>query len=136
MRGRSTLAFMKKRESREVWQERVAQWAESGQTAREFAEANGFNIWTLRGWRERLVREARTDRKRAVAASRTAERRKRRRTDAKRALPFVELVASAGLEQQPEDRFEIVLSDARTLRVPRHFDAQALRQLLAVLDAR
>jgi hypothetical protein len=127
---------MKKRESREVWKKRIREWAESGQTAREFAKANGINLWTLRAWRARLVQEPQAGRARPVAASRAAGRWERRRTGSERALPFVELVASAGLEQPREDGFEIVLGDARTIRVPARFDAQALRQLLAVLDAR
>jgi hypothetical protein len=131
---------MKKRESRGVWQARIRQWDESGQTARAFAEANGVNIWTLRGWRERLARERRIGRTRPVEASRERSRKTGRqgkqRAGSERALPFVELVSGGRLERSTEDRFEIVLSDARTIRVPAHFDAQTLRQLLTVLDAR
>jgi len=126
---------MKKQEAREVWRERVEQWIKSGQSARAFAEANGVNVWTLRGWRARLERSKQPERGPNAAASRQAGERRRARSGAA-ALPFVELVASAALSPSPEDRFEIVLGGGRTIRVPARFDAQALRALVAVVDPR
>jgi hypothetical protein len=116
------------RESREVWVERVRQWRESGQAASAFAEANGLNVWTLRGWSGRLQREQRKPR----AASRAAAMGV---GQAAKPLPFVELITSA-TSDSGDDRFEVVLSANRSIRVHARFDADALRRLLEVIDPR
>ena len=119
------------RESRDVWVERVRLWRESGQAASAFAEANGLNVWTLRGWSGKLLREQRSQRK-PRAASRAAAIRVE---ESSKPLPFVELITSATSEVG-DDRFEIVLSAHRSIRVPVRFDADALCRLLEVVDPR
>ena len=119
------------RESREVWVERIRQWRESGQAARAFAEANALNVWTLRGWSGRLLREQHSQR-RSRGAARAAAARIQRNAEP---LPFVELITNATSESG-DDRFEIVLSGSRSIRVPARFDTDALPRLLEVVDAR
>ena len=43
-----------------TWQRRVASWRASGQTADEFAAAQGLTASTLRWWASQLKREAAT----------------------------------------------------------------------------
>ena len=117
------------RESRDVWVERVRLWRESGQAASAFAEANGLNVWTLRGWSGRLQREQRSQRKPRAASRAVAVRV----GEAAKPLPFVELITSA-TSDAGDERFEIVLSANRSIRVPVRFDADALRRLLEVVD--
>jgi hypothetical protein len=120
------------RESREVWIERVERWRASGQTAKAFAEANDVNVWTLRGWSERLTREGGTaGSQRSVASSRGRARVAR----AEKTLPFVEVIASSVIESSG-DRFEVALRENCRLYIPARFDAEALRRLLAVLEER
>ena len=120
------------RESREIWVDRVERWRTSGQTAKTFAEANGINVWTLRGWRERLTREGdQSGSRRSVASSRG----RAQAALAEETLPFVEVIASSVMESGG-DRFEIALRENRRLYVPARFDADALRRLLAVLEGR
>jgi hypothetical protein len=99
------------RESREQWQERVAQWRSSGMTAREFAARNRIKVHTLRHWAWKLGRE-RGD-----------------VTSVARVPSLIEIHAGAATD----DRFEIELG-GRRVRVPSSFDADALRRLLAALE--
>ena len=120
------------RAAREVWQERVRRWSKSGKNAKAFAAEIGVNANTLTGWRWRLAREGQDSR--AVAR----RPRGRGRTEDRRdpaAVGFLELVASAG-EPSAEDRFEIVLEGGRVVRVPRRFDPDTLRALVAALEVR
>jgi hypothetical protein len=99
------------RESREQWQERVAQWRSSGLTAREFAARNRLKVHTLRHWAWKLGRE-------------TGDV-----TSLARVPAMIEVHARAATD----DRFEIELG-GRRVRVPPSFDADALRRLLAALE--
>jgi hypothetical protein len=99
------------RESREQWEERVAQWRASGLTAREFAARNRLKVHTLRHWAWKLRREA--DGVTSLA----------------RVPALIELHARAATD----DRFEVELG-GRRVRVPPSFDPDALRRLLAVLE--
>lgn len=120
------------RESREVWAERVNRWQESGHSAKRFAEANGLNVWTLRGWRAKLDRGAARGR-RKVRPSPAGSKGKVARSQGAE-LPFVELLTSSG-GGSSEERIEIVLPGTITVRVPFGFDRGALRDLLTMLRA-
>ena len=100
------------RESREQWQERVAQWRSSGLTAREFAARNRVKVHTLRHWAWKLGREVGD----VPSLARVPE--------------LIEIHARPAAD----DRFEIELG-GRRVRVPPSFDADALRRLLAALEA-
>jgi len=117
------------RESREVWEERVRRWSESGKSAPAFAAEIGVNASTLTGWRWRLARAA-------EEGSGGKRRRERPKSRGKQTpASFVELVASIPSEPGAEDRFEIVLGSGRVVRVPQRFDAETLRALVEALEA-
>lgn len=99
------------RESREQWQERVAQWRSSGLTARAFAERSRIKVHTLRHWAWKLRRE-------------TGDV-----TSLARVPAWIEVHARAATD----DRFEIEVG-GRRVRVPPSFDVDALRRLLAALE--
>jgi hypothetical protein len=99
------------RESREQWEERVAQWRASGLTAREFAARNRLKVHTLRHWAWKLGRE----------------------TGDVASLARVPALIEVHARAAADDRFEIEL-DGRRVRVPPSFDPDALRRLLAALE--
>jgi transposase-like protein len=101
------------RASRETWRRRVERWAQSGQTAAEFAAAGGFHAETLRHWKYKL-------------------RREREGKTSTPTLPLVEVITSAATTTA-DARFEIELARGCRLRVPATFDGEALRRLLAIL---
>jgi len=137
------------REPREVWEKRVARWRESGLSAVEFAAEIGVNHHTLGHWAWRLGRESARESSRPTEPVRGV----------KRSLPapppaaasdaptFVELVAAPCRAGEPvvdasttaasstTIGFEVVLAGGRTVRVPAKFDVEALRCLVAVLEA-
>jgi hypothetical protein len=100
------------RRRREEWRRLVARWERSGHTAAAFAADAGLNVRTLQFWKYALAREATT----AGAGS---------------VKGIVEL-RSVGWSDQ---RFELELPGGRRLRVPPAFDGDALKRLLAVLEA-
>lgn len=116
--------------AREEWAKRVERWCESGLTAAEFAAELGINARTLTYWKWVLGREARGE-KRAWPARKARRRKTKKAVTASQTAPaFVELSAVA-----TDERFELELGAGRRLRVPKGFDAEALRRLLGVLEA-
>jgi hypothetical protein len=116
------------RDGREVWAKRVARWRESGLSAREFASETGINASSLSHWAWKLARGERAGTERAG-----------RRGPEK--IGWVEVVpppAPAAVAPLPHasDALEIVVDGRRTVRVPSNFDADVLRRVLAVLEAR
>ena len=109
------------RASRQEWSKRVERWRDSGLTAQEFAAEVGVNPQTLSCWKWKLKSDAKTNR---VTSARGPS--------AARALPFVEIAASATSAAW----FEVVLGAGVVVRVPSQFDAAALGQLLDVLGHR
>jgi hypothetical protein len=108
------------RSSREEWAKRVQRWVESGLTAPEFGAEAGLNPRTLTYWKWRLGQE-------------------RAGGDRGRARGFVEVaapVAIAAVEVETPAPLEVVLRDGVRIRVPSRFDATALKDLLAALEAR
>jgi transposase-like protein len=121
-------------DTRELWTKRVERWKDSGLSARDFASEMGINPQTLSYWRWKLGKNA----------GKTPARRKR--------SGFVEVVADAAgselpartdpqlmsepsMAEQPPEPLEIVLRDELRIRVPAHFDPEALRRVLATLGA-
>jgi hypothetical protein len=130
------------RESREVWEKRVARWRDSGLSAREFAAEVGINAGTLGWWSSRL----RQGEEGEVASG----PRRRRRGRGERAAPaatttapvkWLEVVGVDGQSAQgqsaaaPTPVFELVVA-GRTIRVPVGFDADSLRRLISVVETR
>ena len=113
-----------KHEGREVWEQRVERWRDSGLTAKEFAAEVGCNVHTLTHWKWRLSAGARS----ATSAARSAE------------VPrFVEVVASASepttaVTREAPAAFEVILASGIRVRVPPRFESTALRALMSALE--
>jgi len=110
------------RVGRDEWQKRVQRWKDSGLTAKEFAAETAINAGTLQFWRYKLKHDVRPA------------------TRAKRKSPANEILASLVEVRAPavpavDQRFEIELGNGRRVRVGGIFDGDALRALIAVLEA-
>jgi hypothetical protein len=103
-----------------TWAERVTRWEQSGQTAKVFAVQEGVSAQSLSWWKWKLGQRAE-----GQYAARRAQ---------VVPLSFVRLEPTVR-EQAPEALpLEVVLAGGRVVRVPARFDAQALRQVVAVLE--
>ena len=110
-----------RRANRDEWQKRVERWSDSGLSAKEFAAETGINAGTLQWWKCRL-------RKQAGEQPRVIRRKVSR--------PIVSsLVEVRPVTAVVDDRFEIELNNGRRLRLPRAFDADAVKALVVVLEA-
>jgi len=108
------------------WRRVLAEQERSGLSVAEFARRRGISAGSLGWWRY-------------VARRRAAESGARRRTQTRKEPRdrFVEV----RLERKPRvggpstASFEVTLAGGCTVRVPAHFDEDALRRLLGVLQA-
>lgn len=105
----------RKRETRDVWQRRVARWAKSGLSRAEFAAREGVKPETLAWWRWAL----------GVAKPSTSLM--------KREPAFVEVEAIAAVDV-PQERIEVALGNGRVVRVPSTFDEQELGRVIVVAE--
>jgi transposase-like protein len=112
-----------KRQTRQVWSDRVTRWAESGLDAEAFAAREDVNAHTLKNWRWKL----RTNRGVApTSADRTQG-------------GFVELIAVERVvarDAATADPLELHLRGGLRVVVPARFDADSLRRLVAALEVR
>lgn len=104
--------------SRAEWEQRVAQWKKSGQTAEVFAARRGLNPGTLRWWSSTLQRPAAREGAHAAEAGFA------------RVVP-VDIATAPPAEPAA---LEVVLPSGRVVRVRPGFDAALLRDLLAALE--
>jgi len=102
-----------------VWRERVGRWVRGGLTAEEFAQQEGIRAATLRHWKWQLGADGR-------------DRREGRRREAR----FVEIVAPQRAERADGEGFEVQLGNGMRVRIPRRFDGEELRCLVAILEGR
>jgi len=110
------------RESCEVWTKRVERWRDSGLSASEFAAEIGVNPNSLRhwGWRVKAERRRAESKPSAMEAD---------------ALTWVEVSAPEAaptpspLPSAPTEKIELVLASGLVVRVPAHFEPEALRRL-------
>ncbi len=110
-----------------MWEQRVRRLAESGLTAKKFAAELGVNVHTLNAWKWKLV-----------GGGSAPEEASRSRPESE--ARFIEVVPSRatrspGEAEQAPEPFELLLRDGVRVRVPARFDAQALRALVAALEA-
>ncbi|HMR06252.1 MAG TPA: hypothetical protein PKA88_10745 [Polyangiaceae bacterium] len=108
-----------KRESQETWAKRVERWQDSGLTSEAFCSEAGFNPRTLKYWKWRLGKAARSD----AASARSAPRAKRTRVPR-----FVEVTPPPA--PAADGQIEITVRSV-TLRVP----AATSGELGRVVDA-
>ena len=106
------------RASRDTWAKRIERWNESGLSATEFAQETGVNARTLAFWKWRLGRDARAKR-----GSRST---------------FVEVTPAAMVGEIAADAepLEVIVRDTVRIRVPARCDFEAVRRLVAALEAR
>ena len=127
-----------RRDARELWSKRVERWRDSGLTAKEFAAETGVNANTLSHWSWKLAAQKRRSPRASAPPSKPETR-------------FVEVVAPStaiGIAAQAAppstaevtalgpDPLEIVLRDELRIRVPAHFDPDALRRVVVTLGTR
>ncbi len=110
-----------RRANRDEWQKRVERWNDSGLSAKQFAAETGINAGTLQFWKYKLKRQS-------AESARAARRRGRRRS-------LSSLIEVRPVTVAADSRFEIELNNGRRLRLPPTFDANALKALVAVLEA-
>jgi hypothetical protein len=114
-----------RRRDRQFWTQLIAKFEAAGgvEKHRDFAARQEVGCGAFRHWLY-LLR----------AGERGRRGRTRRRQGPARmpaiAMPLVEVAAA----RLADDRFELDLGDGRRLRVPTTFEAEVLRQLLAILD--
>jgi transposase len=103
-----------KRGTRKEWEQRVARWRRSGQTASDFAAAEDLHPRTLTWWSSALKRAS-------------------RRTAAPR---FVEVVAPRAAPATSPASIEVLIRDQIRLRVCGDFEPALLRRVVAALEGR
>jgi transposase-like protein len=139
------------RDTREVWTKRVERLADSGLTAKEFAEEIGVNANTLAGWRWRLSsRQGSGERRKGegprgppslglVPSSEDGLEEGASGAGDAGAEPiapmrFVELTTKPPATPAQVAPFEIVLRSGRVVRVTGGFDAAELTRLVGLLE--
>jgi hypothetical protein len=115
-------AFNMKRESREVWTQRVSALEASGLPIEKFAADVGVSPHTLRGWKYRLAAEKRSEEGiRATAGG----------------MSFIEIgsppLGNAAGHEQSSEPFEVCLRSGLSVRVPLRFDENTLKRLVQTL---
>lgn len=112
------------RATREIWAKRVERWTDSGLSAAEFAKETGINARTLVFWKWRLGRDDRRPTKPAPAAF--VEVRPPRAVDSE----------SPSVTPEGAEPIEVIIRDVVRIRVPQRFDGDALRRVIAAVEAR
>ena len=95
----------------------VEQWRNSGMTAEAYATREEINVHTLKNWAQKLKRNGDT-----------------------RPGQFVEVVTPSAMVVAATEwkarELEVVLRNGVAVRVPKNFDAELLRDVVAVLEVR
>lgn len=105
------------------WAKRVERWQDSGLTAKEFAAELNVNAGTLSYWKYKLQRQT-------APAERAARPGIRKAESTPGFLRVVPVRAEAAVAAP---RFEIIISERTTVRVPNDFDETALIRLVRAL---
>jgi len=114
------------RASRAVWEGRIAQWKESGQSASGYARSIGVHPKTFSYWRWRIAQDDPGD------SGESQRTRVRRGSDQPKTSPsFLELVAP--VDVAASERIELILPSGVRVQVPPSFEADALRRVIGVL---
>jgi len=112
---------MEQESNREQWRKQVEQWRSSGHSARDYAEKNGINFYTLRYWSSRFPLDnhnKKTAAERAVAPG----------------AKFIDVTEAlaAPTAMRRGSGLELLVSDV-VIRLSVGFDQQTLRQVLVVV---
>jgi hypothetical protein len=109
------------------WRRLLARWRRSGQTGRDFCAEHQVSEPSFYFWKREI---ARRDQERAPRTKSSPAAPQSSTTAAPAFLPVTMATAASSAFA-----LEVVLARGRVLRVRAGFDADALRQLLAVLEA-
>jgi hypothetical protein len=128
------------RRKERTWRQRLARWQKSGLSGRDFCAREGFSEASFYGWRRTL---AERDEQRAgtpQAAARPAlprpARRRSARPPAVPALVPVRLLSATLPVVDAGTAIELVLPGGSVLRLRPGFDADSVRELVALLQER
>ena len=111
------------------WRRLLSQWRRSGQTGRDFCADHGLSEPSFYAWKREI---ARRDHELAAPTKPTTRASAPRRSAAAALPAFVPVTLDAA--DSPACALEVVVAHDRVLRVRHGFDADLLRQLLAVLE--
>jgi len=111
------------------WRRMLGRWRRSGLTGRDFCAQNALSEPSFYAWKREIAQRDQEE-KTPVHTTTRASVARRAAATLPAFLPVT--VDSAGVA----DALEVVTAAGRVLRVRAGFDADALRQLLAVLEER
>jgi hypothetical protein len=121
------------RTTRKEWAKRVERWGESGLTCAEFAAELGINPRTLTYWKWILGKEERGEKRESPKGKqRSLSATKVTTASAAKSSGLIELHVAS----RSDARIELELRGGHRLRIPAGFDAQGLKQLIELLEAR
>jgi len=115
----------KQREAR--WRRILQEQRRSGLNNTDFCRARSIPLHTYFWWKGEI-------RRRDERRQRQRSSRKRRATRAPTSTPALIPLRVSHEDTGRSTAFEVVLSRGRVLRVPAHFDTDALKRLLGVLE--
>lgn len=107
------------------WRARLARYAACGTTMTEFAAKEGVKVRQVSWWIHELPRMDR-----GLPARNSGRRKKEQAAP----VAFAEVVAVGARRESPEDRLELVVRGRVAIRIPREFDAETLRRVMAALE--
>jgi hypothetical protein len=112
------------------WRRAIREQQRSGLSVRDFCRREGLKDWTLRWWRQELVRR---DRKPSAAPRGGGEGEP---TEAPPAFLPVRVVDLQVVSSRPSPPIEIVLPNGLIVRVATGFEPSTLGHVLSVLEGR
>lgn len=111
-----------------MWRKRVARLQRSGKSIRAFATEIGVNANTLAGWKVKL------------AQGQPSKKSKRRQKQKAQGLSFVDITGALSPQVETDGgefgRFELLLANGMTVRMPAQFETTGLQRLLDVVEGR
>jgi transposase-like protein len=121
------------------WRRMLRLWRRSGRSIRDFCGEHDISEPSFFAWRRTLAerdrhRDRRRNRQRGACKASAGGDGDGPSTANTDQPAFVPLRVVAITSQRPGTAFEVVLKGGRVVRVPAHFDAASLRQLLALLE--
>lgn len=120
----------------EQWASLIEQWRAGGLSLPAFCERHGLRRGTMQNWLYKPALKLAVERARRAAQA--ARETPAEVAEVAEQAPAFLPVKIAAVATQPESRrhapIEVVLREGRRIRVPRGFDPQTLRQVVATLE--
>ena len=109
-----------------AWREFIEEQKKSGMSQTAFCKQYSIPPHRFTYWKQKFLSQAKNHKQKTKQSKNTPKRS---------SLIPVKLVPDKHLYDAPTHNcFEVVLSNNRVVRIPHHFDAHALRQLLSVVE--